>query len=43
MTAQVRPGAVLADKGYDSNAFLHSLKIRAITAERWFGKSGQVG
>ena len=32
LTAQVRPGAVLADKGYDSDAFLHSLKIRAIKA-----------
>ena len=32
LTAQVQPGAVLADKGYDSDAFLHSLKIRAIKA-----------
>ena len=32
LTAQVRPGAVLADKGYDSDAFRQSLHSRAITA-----------
>ena len=32
MTAQVQPGAVLGDKGYDSDAFLQSLQIRAIKA-----------
>ena len=32
LTAQVRPGAVLADKGYDSDAFLASLQARTITA-----------
>lgn len=32
LTAQVQPGAILGDKGYDSDAFLQSLQIRAIKA-----------
>ena len=32
LTAKIRPGAVLADKGCDSDAFLQSLKVRAIKA-----------
>ena len=32
LTAQVQPGAVLGDKGYDSDALLLSLQIRSIKA-----------
>ena len=32
LTAQVQPGAVLGDKGYDSDALLPSLQIRSIKA-----------
>ena len=32
LTAQVQPGAIPGDKGYDSDAFLQSLQIRAIKA-----------
>ena len=30
LVAKVEPGALLADKGYDSDGFIESLKVRAI-------------
>ena len=31
LAAQVEPGALIADKGYDADHFVDSLKVRAIT------------
>ena len=31
LTAEIEPGALLADKGYDADSFIKSLEVRAIT------------